>query len=266
MSKLKELLESSVLTDETKETLQEAFDVAVEAAAAEKVEESRKELVALIPEMIEEAISNELEEIAVEVREAREQEVLWAEKFAEFKENYAAKVDEMLQLMVAESVAEEIDELREDIELAKKHRFAIAVTEAFGDTYSRMFGESDVSLYDELTEAKKELETYRRKEKLDSLLEGIEGRKRDVLESILESVDVDRMEAKFESVKAIVLTESNKPEGDDKVITEGDDSAEETPEGTVVLEDVELEEGNDAKLDERQQYILNAAMKLAKSR
>lgn len=255
MENLKKLFESSVLSEETQVAVQEAFDQAVEARSVElqaeydeKLAESMRELTQLIPDMIEESVANELADIADEVKEARSLEVTYAERLETFKENYDQRMKEQIEVLVAESVAEEFEELKEDIDLAKKHQFAIQITESFRDVYQQMFGAEDFDTAAELKEAKAQLESYQRKEKMDELLEGLAGSKRKVAETILESVAIDKMEAKFESVRGLLI-ESAKPKEGEEQINEGDEGKE--LEGTVVIEsdDAKADDENDDEND-----------------
>lgn len=241
---LKKLFENSVLNDETKQVVQEAFQTAIEAKEAElkeayeaKLVEEKAEITTSVIEMIEEAVSEEMEAIAEEIKHARTLEVQYAEKLQDFKESYAEAQEEKMRLLVAESIAEEISELKEDIEMAKKHEFVMQMFESFKGTYEKLFGTADISVYDELEESKKELDTLKREKKLGELLEGLEGKKRSIAATILESVSTDKLDTKFESIQAVLLSES-KESKDDK-LTES--ASDEEVKGEVVLENVQEE-------------------------
>lgn len=240
--KLKELFESSVLTEETKTVLQESWDSAVEqnrieveAEFAEKLNEAREELFSQVNPLIEESMAKELEGIAEELAEARSLEVTYAEKLEIFKESYAEKTQEMIETLVTESVAKELDEMKEDIEYAKKHQFVMSIFESFAPVYEKMFGSADVDVHKALEEATTELETLKREKIITGLLESVSGEKRSVVETLLEGVATDKLEARFESLRPVILAEAKEEgkEGEEK-LTEG--KKEEQPEGTVVLE------------------------------
>lgn len=238
MKSLKALMESSLLNEETKTVLQEAWDGAVaanklelEAEYATKLNEAKSELNNSLVEMVNEAVADELTSISQELAEARSLELIYAEKLQHFKEQYSVKTDELVESMVAETVKAELDELKEDIEFAKKHQFVMGMFESFRDTYEKMFGESEVDVHKELEEAKAELDQFRREKILNGLLESVSGEKRSVIATILEGVSTDRLEAKFESLKPIIMTEADSGSDADDVITEGKDIA-----GTVVIE------------------------------
>lgn len=244
MDKIKELFENAVLSEESKTLIAEAFEAAIktrevelEADYNERLKLAEAEITAQLPTMIEEALSEEIAAIAEEVAHARTLEVQYAEKLTQFKEDYAQAQQEKMQILVAESVAEEFEEIKEDIELAKKHEFVMSMFESFKETYEKMFGTADLNVYDQLKEAQEELDSYKRKETIARLTEGLKGDKKDIAITILEGVATDRMEAKFESIKAVLLSESQKPEDTNKQINE---NVEPTG-GTLILEN-----GNDA--------------------
>lgn len=246
MKSLKALMESSLLNEETKTVLQEAWDTAVaenksslEIEYAEKFNEAKSELNSSVMDLVNEAVADELTAISQELAEARSLELIYAEKLQHFKEQYAVKTEETIEGMVAESVKAELDELKEDIDYAKKHQFALSMFESFRDTYERMFGESDIDIHKQLEEATNELNVFRRERIMNSLLESVSGEKRGVVETILEGVATEKLEAKFETLKPIILAENDdKAEGD--VITESDNGGE-SVEGTIVIENDDKE-------------------------
>lgn len=272
MKDLKALFESQVLNEETKTVIQEAFDAVVEAKKveleadyAQKLEESKTEMVKATVELVEEAVAEELEAIAEEVKHARTLEVQYAEKLQNFKESYAEKQEETAKLYVAEAVQTELDELKEDIEMAKKHEFAMQMFESFKDTYERLFGASkdEVSVFDRLAEATQELDQLRREKKMSELLECVSGKKREIAETILEGVKTEDLEARFETIRGVLLAESVEEDGD--VITESASNEEKDVKGNIVLENVEQETSNADKTDARFQK-LQRSLKLAQTR
>lgn len=238
MSALKTLLESSILTDETKQVLKEAWETAessnrveIEAEYAAKLNQVKSELISESIQMVEEVVASEMADIAEELAEARSLEIEYATKLQDFKESYAQKTDEMISTQVQETVKLELDELREDIEFAKKHQFVMDMFESYKDTYSKLFGEADLNVHQKLEEATQELNALRREQVMNSLLESVSGSKRDVIATILESVPTEKLADKFDSLKPIILKESN---NDDGVITESTKSEEIN--GTIVME------------------------------
>lgn len=270
MQDLKELFESAVLTDDTKNVIKEAFELAVEAKKTEleaeyatKLQEAESKISEELPSIIESAIADELAVIAEEVAHARTLEVQYAEKLTTFKESYATRMDEQLNILVAEAVAAEYEELKEDIELAKKHEFVMSMFETFKDTYEQLFGGVEVSVVDELKETKQELDQYKRKEKLAELLESLSGDKKLIAETILENVSTDKLESKFESIRGVLLAESVK---DEKTPVVESAKTEEQPAGKVVLEEgfeQEPEKVEQPKISDEVSRQLEKSLKLA---
>lgn len=266
MDNLKKLFESDLLNAETKEVMQEAFNTAleakeleVEAKYAEKLQEEKSSMVNVSLEMIEEAVSDELSKIAEEITEARTLEVRYAGKLEDFKTKYDEKLQEQMQSLVAATVTEELDELKEDIDYAKKHQFVMSMFESFQDVYSKTFGTGDVDAYDQLKEAEEELEVFKREKVLNGLLEGLEGSKRSIAETILEGTSTDKLEARFESIRPVLLKES--ASSDEEKLTESEESEEVT--GKVVIEESdeapEVVTSIDSKMEERLQRSLKYA-------
>ena len=267
MNQLKELFESTLLNDESKAVLKEAFEVAVKAKETEleaqyvqKLSEAEAQILEQLPKIVEEAVSEELSVIAEEVAHARTLEVQYAEKLNVFKESYAEKHEEQLKVMVAEAVAEEYEELKEDIEVAKKHEFVMSMFETFKNTYEQLFGGVEVSVVDELKEAKQELDQYKRKEKLSEILESVQGNKRLIAQTILEGVTTDKLEEKFESIREVLLAEAGKKEETPLVESAKD---EKEIQGKVVIEE-SLEEQEQSAVPDAIAQRLQKSLKLAR--
>ncbi|MBG24009.1 MAG: hypothetical protein CMF22_11205 [Idiomarinaceae bacterium] len=254
--KLKAVFESDLLTDETKAVVQEAFDSAVEAkveAARVEMQEELKESIANLSKdsfgMIQEAIAEEMKEVAEELAEARTIEVRYSQKFHDFKEEYAAKQAELNEAAIAEAVKAEIDELREDIEVAKRHQFSMEMFEAFKGMFQESFGvEDDASVRESLQEARAELDAIKREQKINELLSPLSESKRAVAMTILEGVELDKLEARAEAILPLInkSTETEAP----VVESAGTETAVE-PKGTVVMEsEEEVEDKPVRQIDE----------------
>jgi len=264
---LKGLFESDLLSEEAKTVLQEAWNTALqhkeaelEVAYAEKLEESQKDVQENIFKMIEEAVADELASVADEITEARNLEVKYAQKLSEFKGQYDEKIQEQVQSTIDQVVKEELDELKEDIEMAKKHQFALDMFESYKAMYAQTFGGDNLNAQDELAEAKQELETLKREKTLNGLLESVTGNKRQVALTILEGVSTDKLEERFESIRPILLAESE--ESDDAPLTEGKEV-----EGKVVLEGAEEEDKptiTESKVDDAVLKRLQRSIKMAR--
>lgn len=256
---IKTLLENSVLNEETKVVVQEAFDAAIAQKELElqeqfdvKLEAELLEVTANIQESSQEAmkevVAEEMAAIAEELKEARALEVTYATQLNEFKEDYAKHIQEQVDMVTAEVVAEEISELKEDIEYAKRHAFTQKLFESFKETYEREFGGAN-DVHSELEEARAELDALRRTTTIAGLLESISGDKRKVAETILENTATDKLEEKFESIKSFLLVEQTQDEKEVDSLTEG----------TTVVEGEEVEALEESTtIDHAQQRLLKS--------
>lgn len=272
MKDLKQIFESDLLNEEAKTVLQETWNTALQHKEAElettyatKLTEAKQEMSTSIMTMIEEAINEEMELVADELTEARTLEVRYATKLDEFKNQYDEKIQEQIKTLVDELVKEELDELKEDIEVAKKHQFVMDMFESYKDVYAQTFGEADFSVHEQLEEANKQLDDYRRKEVLESLLSNVTGSKREVAMTILESVATDKLEAKFDSIRPILLAEAEEQDEGDK-LTES--KKEEDIKGNVVLEsdDDDKTASNASNISESTMSQLQRSLRLATRR
>lgn len=273
MKDIKQLFESDLLNEETRQVLQEAFDSAIQAKEAEveakfteQLDEEKTAMTSVAIQMVEEAVAEELEAISEQVTEARTLEVRYAEKLQDFKDKYDEKMQEQIAALVSESVSEELDELKEDIEYAKKHQFAMSMFESFQDVYAKTFGEADLSVYDQLEEAQKELDGLKRDQIMNSLLEGVTGSKRTIAETILEGVKTENLEARFESIRPVLLKESETAKEDEVVTESAEGEKEDEVEGTVVMEGVDESERQEAKMDSRVVSRLEKSLNFARGK
>lgn len=268
MKNLKELFESSLLTEETKSVLQEAWAASEEAMRTEveteyatKLKESNAAILADAIQMVNEAVTEEMGSVAEELAEARSLEVEYASRLQTFKEQYDEKIQETITSMVEESVKAELEELTEEIEQARKHEFVMSMFESFRDVYEENFGSSDRNLRSELEESKQELDNLRREKVMSELLESVTGDKRDIAMTILESVPTEKLAAKFEHLRPALLKESAK--ADEEPVTESAKEDEVKPEGTMVLES-EHEAQPDNEINDRVMQRLQKSLNWAK--
>jgi hypothetical protein len=169
-----------------------------------------------------------------------------------------------MKLMVAESIQEEMAAIAEEVEMIKKYEFVMGIFEQFKGTYERLFGGMDIDVVEALEESRKELSAYKRKEAIDNLLEGLTGSKKEVARTILESVEADKLEEKFNSVKHILLAET--AISTEATLTESvtEEVADEVN-GTVVLENELVEEKGEGEVVTESATIDPVALKLQRS-
>jgi rRNA-processing protein FCF1 len=273
------------LNEESKTVILEAFESAVAEAAKEaetkyeaKLVQEKAELVKMATDMINEAVAEELESITEEITQARTLEVRYVEKLETFKEEYAATQEELVKVQITESVAEEIEALKEEIAEAKKVEFALELVESFKHVYDKLFPSDAVATNvqesaDELAALRTELDGLKREKTIAKLTEGLTGKKLAVAKTILEDVATDKLEAKIESVRSIILTEETDPskkaadvdaeETDDEVDADGKkvakDKKDVVTESRVILESEVSKEAEEAI-----SKMINKSLKMAK--
>lgn len=255
-----ELFENAVLNDETKQVIQEAFATAIAAKEKElqeahdvQIVEEKAKLADDMINLVEEAINEELESLKDEIVHARTLEVQYAEKLQDFKESYAEAQEERVRALIAESLVEELDELKEDVEMAKKNKFAMKMFESFKETYEMSFGAEPTAI-EELAQLKEEVDTLRRDKKMTELLEGLEGRKRSIAETILGSVETEKLEERFTAIHGVLLAEHV-----DTTVTESGTKEEE--EGGILI----LENQEEKKVEPDKQELSLSQKKLNES-
>jgi hypothetical protein len=254
---LKKLLDANFLTEETKQQIEEAVKSDLEALIAEtkaateaevKTDlaeqwlETRDQLIEAIDLKLVEMVAEEFKELEGDVLSFRDLEVEYAEKLTEAKagmvESYKADLAglvENLDSFLDSKLKAEVEELKEDLAIAKQNKIGQAMFEHFADLYKTKFiAESDVSK--ELEAVKAELsamtaklnETTMNKAKLErtvkmeSVLSALNGGQRELMETILSGVRTEDLERSYEKYISRVLKESQAPsEKEDKVLAEG---------------------------------------------
>ena len=250
MHPLQKLFDSQILDDDTKEVIKEAFDNAVEAKSEELKESAGSdELTKETLDMISEGVANELESIKDEIQYARTLDVEYAEKFETFKEQYAEEQEARNKEEIAALVKEEFSELREDIEQAKKNEFGRKIFEDYQEYFSNSFGQEDsVDLKAKLDEANAELYEHKRQAKINELLEGVEGRTRNIAMNILEGTRLENMDSRFETVKGLLLSEdTGTGKEDGKPLNEGKEDGKDDDDSTLVIESEDVDKGKQGR-------------------
>lgn len=235
---LKKLLESELLSEETKAQIQEQFDGAVKGMREELALEVRAELVeqytkdreALV-ESVEEKISSmlsvELEELKEDIAAFRDLEVEFAGKLVNEKKVLAEKLGEELDQIVDQidtfleyRIEEEMSELKEDLNVVKENQFGRKIFESFMGEFNRSFVDED-SLFkkisvleDKLTDAEARLfeseqseKKANRVKKLDEVLAPLTGVKREQMALILQNVETGKLQEAYNRFVGRILKE-----------------------------------------------------------
>jgi DNA repair exonuclease SbcCD ATPase subunit len=256
---LKKLLDQEILTEETKNELEQAItkkiNEAIEFARAEttaqvtaelneKFVEERDILIEALDAKVTEVLKEELNELKEDIERFRDLEAEYAEKLVEAKSEMAdqlknelgelvEKVDAFLEIRLAS----ELEELREDIEAEKKKKFGQKMFEAFVEEYKKYFAgdvsvegklnETEARLQDvqeQLEKAERKIAKLERTKKLEEVLSPLSGRQKEIMAAILEKVDTPLLEDAYNTFIGRVLKETQHEKTSEKetpVLAEG---------------------------------------------
>jgi hypothetical protein len=250
---LKKLLESELLSDDSKQELADAFQAqlneAIEEAKATAAAETKVELheqFALQKEQLVEAVDRTVNEFIVAEFATLKDDIkafrdLEAEKTIEIakektklsqtlKEDMATLVQQ-LDKFLEERIVSEFQDMRDDLVKAKEADFGREVFESFLPVYRKYFV-NPTKTEAELSEAKvklgklnkkyknikQEKDSLYRKIRVESVLAPLTGTNRDLMGSILSSVATEKLEEAYKQYLPRVLKESVDPAKE--VITE----------------------------------------------
>lgn len=287
---LKKLLESELLSEETKAQISEQWTASVETFKTQVREEvsltvrselaeqwitERDELVAKVDGFVTEALVKEIEELKGDIERFRDLEIEYAEKLVEEKhklaEEVATELDELVDKIDAffeVRLSAELEELKEDLSVVKQNEFGRRIYEAFASTFAGAhIDEDSISSQLALAEAKladaekalSESEEHRnlmvREAKLEKILAPLSGKKREQMEMVLKNIETGRLEESYKFfIGRILKEEAEAPAA--KTLTEGKSGEKKT---TVVTGDAPVDPASAAsKLDEsiiRQQRL-----------
>lgn len=285
---LKKLLESELLSEETRAQISEQWTTSVEAFKTQVREEvsltvrselaeqwitERDELVAKVDGFVTEALLKEVTELKGDIERFRDLEIEYAEKLVEEKHKLAEEVASELDVLVDKidaffevRLATELEELKEDLSIVKQNEFGRRIYEAFASTFAGVhIDEDSISGKLALAEAKladaeqalSESEESRnhmvREAKLEKILSSLTGKKREQMEMVLKNIETGRLEESYKFFIGRILKEEAAPAA---TLTEGTAGEKKT---TVVTGDAPVDQASAAtKLDEsiiRQQRL-----------
>lgn len=243
---LQRLLDSEILTEDTKKELQAALKAKITEAQAEAREAVEKEVRASLAEQwvserdniirsidakVDDYLAAEVAELKEDIERFRDLEAEAATKLTEAKEEMAVqlkgdlseltkKVSSFLEIRLNA----EMSELREDIEEMKKLQFGKKLYEAFSSEFNKNFNDTDgtmTALRDteaRLNEALKSLADRDRKlnesersTKLREVLAPLSGRHREVMQAILKNIPTAQLQEGYNTFIGRVLKESTEP-------------------------------------------------------
>lgn len=239
---LKKLLEAQILSEDSKKELEGAIkkqiDEAVVVAKKEAEDNVRAELaeqwiterdalVEAIDQKVTEFCVTEVAELKNDIASFRDLEAEYAKKDVENKATMSEQLKKDLATLIEKldnfleiRITAEFEELREDIEEARKLEFGRKLYEAFTEEYRRNFIDED-SVESELRETQEQLETLKtrlekattetsilnRKIKMEKVLKPLSGDKKEIMETILATVATEQLEEGYRTFIGRVLKE-----------------------------------------------------------
>lgn len=269
---LQKLLNSELLSEETKAELttkwnesvetyktqiREEVTVEVRSELAEQWTNERDALIEKVDTFVAEALEKEIAELKGDIDRFRDLEAEYAEKLVEEKHNLATELAKELDELVDKidaffemRLAEEMEELKEDLEVVKQNDFGRRMFEAFSAEYNKNFIDED-SVAAELNATKQKLEDVEkqlaeseksksqmvREAKMADVLAPLTGKKREQMEFILKTIETAKLQEAYNYFIGRVLKEETKTEETKEVITEEKKTDEST---AVVTGDTEV--------------------------
>lgn len=239
---LKKLLQSELLSEESKAEISEQWTASVEAFKTQVREEvsgevrselagqwitERDELITKVDGFVAEALTNEIAELRGDIERFRDLEVELAEKLVEEKqrlaEEVAAELDELVDKIDAffeMRLTAEMEELSEDLAIVKENDFGRKMFEAFASTYAAHYVDEDAVqsklavAESKLADAETQLEALEvernkmiREAKMEQILSPLTGSKREQMAMVLKSVDTNRLEESYKFFIGRILKE-----------------------------------------------------------
>lgn len=241
------LLQSDLLTEDTKQELKAAFTKQVEQATDKAKQDvtaqlheawvtERNMLIEALDAKVTDLVSAELNELKADINSFRDLEAEYAENLVEAKAEMAKTVKsdikqliEKLDAFIDIRLGKELEEFREDVNQIRKQQFGKSIFEAFVNEFKHFYSE-DGSIETKLNETEQQLEQavqalnqaeqktaqLERKIKLESVLSPLSGKSKEVMEVILRSVETQNLEETYRKFVGRVLTETT----DQKPLTE----------------------------------------------
>ena len=241
---LKKLLESDVLSEETKAELQEQFKSAVDTFLSEERAKLEQQITAQLTEefvktqeqltealdvKIDTFLAAEFDELKEDINKFRDLEVEYAEKLVEEKETLATQLSEELDQLVDKldvfleiRLDEVFAELKEDIAEVKKLEFGRRIFEAMESEFRKHRVSDTSKLESELAEAKEQLDDAKRRigsmqrervaearnSKMEELLSPLSGTAKEQMKIILSNVATEKLDEAYKVYLTRVLKES----------------------------------------------------------
>ncbi len=243
---LQKLIESELLSEETKAQIAEQWNTHVETFKTQVREEvslqvraelseqwiaERDELVTKVDGLVTQVLEQELSELHADIEHHRDLEAQYAEKLVEEKHRLAEEVATELDGLVDKldsflslCLEEEFAELKEDIEVVKQNEFGRKIFEAFASTFAEThidekaassklgLAESKIAdLEKQLAAAEEAQNALLREATMKELLAPLGGKKREQMEMVLKAVPTDRLKESYNFFIGRIIKEDAAP-------------------------------------------------------
>lgn len=282
----------TAFVEETKQKLREEATLEVRTELAEQWVAERDALIEKIDIFFEQRIAEEVQELKDDIDRFRDLEAEYAEKLVEEKRSLAEQVDTDLESLIDKidsffevRLAEELEELKEDLNTVRENDFGRRIFEAFVNEFGKNFvDEESVQTKLNIAEGKlrdaskrlSEIEAEKakmlREKKMEEVLAPLSGSKREQMTFILQNVETAKLNEAYNLFIGRVLKETAaaKPVEtvvEDKVVTEAVQITESVSTTTVVTGDNEVvlseEQKQQAAQDDGRKQALEKTLRLA---
>lgn len=231
---LQKLLETEILTEETKQQLQSAINQKLDEAVEQAKKETRQQmevqlaeqwvqdrdvLIEAIDSKINQFLAEEVVELKEDIERFRDLEAEYTQKLVEAKQELALEMKHDLDRLAAHAdkflesrLAAEVQNLQEEIEACRKLEFGRQVFESFANTYAKHFVD-DASYQGKLRIAEQKIEQLTgkmtkltessaklaRTAKMQEVLRPLTGSQREVMETLLRNTPTEMLEESYKS-------------------------------------------------------------------
>lgn len=243
---LQKLLSSELLSEEAKaelstqwtasveqykNTVREEVTMEVRAEIAEQWASERDTLIESVESFVAKKLEEEVDELKSEIERFRDLEAEFAEKIVEEKHAMAETLSEELDQLIDKiddffelRLKEELNELREDLEVVKQNEFGRRIFEAFATEFNKSYVDED-SVQSKLSAVSEKLEDAQkviakleesqakmvRESKLEKILAPLTGKKREQMQFVLANVETSRLEEAYNHFIGRVMKEEAAP-------------------------------------------------------
>lgn len=213
--------------DNYKQVVREEVTLEVRSELAEMWATEKDALVEKVDTFVAGKLAEEIEELKADIERFRDLEAEYAAKIVESKHDMAEQLSQELDQLVDKMdaffelrLSEEMDELREDLEVVKQNEFGRKIFEAFANEFGKSYIDED-SLQSKLTVAESKLSDAQtaiarleeaqakmvREAKMEKILAPLSGKKREQMEFVLSNVETSRLEEAYNHFVGRILKE-----------------------------------------------------------